>query len=336
MFAMCCAILQFAARPFLNDTLDVLDCLSMISVSLYLSCGLTFQQKDLTDPQNPHHGTYLLLPKLAQSVAGFNCVIAVLTFYLDFRSSSKANSIKGALTDGVTAAIKTIAMRLRSDGESARSLTHTEAVLLDSVLVSSLTGNADMALATEFAEVSEKAGPDVWTNELPEILLSTSSRSAQRLGHAGQAMRSALLMGHAQKGNHAPAGLLGQQGAGRPSPGGGGRPSPGGGAGGGRPSPGGAGGGGRGAVGDGSNDRKVFVGGLPFDADEGRVRGLFEGKGSIERVTMLNDPVTQMFKGVAFVTLSDAGEANKACEALNGFAHAGRKLRVNMAASRRQ
>lgn len=128
----------------------------------------------------------------------------------------------------------------------------------------------------------------------------------------------------------------GQQGAGRPSPGGGGRPSPGGGAGGGRPSPGGAGGGGRGAVGDGSNDRKVFVGGLPFDADEGRVRGLFEGKGSIERVTMLNDPVTQMFKGVAFVTLSDAGEANKACEALNGFAHAGRKLRVNMAASRRQ
>lgn len=78
------------------------------------------------------------------------------------------------------------------------------------------------------------------------------------------------------------------------------------------------------------------MGGLPFDADEGRVRGLFEGKGSIERVTMLNDPVTQMFKGVAFVTLSDAGEANKACEALNGFAHAGRKLRVNMAASRRQ
>ena len=208
MFAMCCAILQFAARPFLNDTLDVLDCLSMISVSLYLSCGLTFQQKDLTDPQNPQHDTYLLLPKLAQSVAGFNCVIAVLTFYLDFRSSSKANSIKIALTDGVTAAIKTIAMRLRSDGESARSLTHTEAVLLDSVLVSSLTGNADMALATEFAEVSEKAGPDVWTNELPEILLSTSSRSAQRLGHAGQAMRSALLMGHAQEGNHAPAGLL--------------------------------------------------------------------------------------------------------------------------------
>jgi RNA recognition motif-containing protein len=51
---------------------------------------------------------------------------------------------------------------------------------------------------------------------------------------------------------------------------------------------------------------------------------------------MLNDPVTQMFKGVAFVTLSDAGEATKACEALNGASHNGRKLRVNMAASRRQ
>ena len=53
-------------------------------------------------------------------------------------------------------------------------------------------------------------------------------------------------------------------------------------------------------------------------------------------MTMLNDPVTQMFKGVAFVTLSDVADATKACEALNGAAHAGRKLRVNMAASRRQ
>lgn len=70
----------------------------------------------------------------------------------------------------------------------------------------------------------------------------------------------------------------GQQGAAR-------RPSPGGGPGAGRPSPGG--GGGRGGVGDGSNDRKVFVGGLPFDADEGAVRGLFQGKGSIERVTYI-------------------------------------------------
>ena len=51
---------------------------------------------------------------------------------------------------------------------------------------------------------------------------------------------------------------------------------------------------------------------------------------------MLNDPVTQMFKGVACVTLSGAGEATKACEALNGASHNGRKLRVNMAASRRQ
>ena len=74
----------------------------------------------------------------------------------------------------------------------------------------------------------------------------------------------------------------GQQGAAR-------RPSPGGGPGAGRPSPGGGGGGagGRGGVGDGANDRKVFVGGLPFDADEPAVRQLFQGKGSIQRVTYL-------------------------------------------------
>ena len=82
-------VLQFVAQPFLNDTLD---CLSMISVFLYLGCGLAFQQKDLADPGNPHYGTYLLLPKLAQGAAGFTCSFAVLTFYLDFRAGRKVGS----------------------------------------------------------------------------------------------------------------------------------------------------------------------------------------------------------------------------------------------------
>ena len=87
-------VLQFVAQPFLNDTLD---CLSMISVFLYLGCGLAFQQKDLADPGNPHYGTYLLLPKLAQGAAGFTCCFAVLTFYLDFRAGRKVGSVKVAL-----------------------------------------------------------------------------------------------------------------------------------------------------------------------------------------------------------------------------------------------
>ena len=135
-FTMCCAILQFTARPFLNDTLDVLDCFSMVSIFLYLCCGLCFQDKSLANHANPHHGTYLLLPKLAQGVAGLNCCFAILTFYLDLRAGNKANSIKAALTAGVSAAIKTTQHRLQNG--SVNSLTHTEAELLDSVLLSSV------------------------------------------------------------------------------------------------------------------------------------------------------------------------------------------------------
>jgi len=43
-----------------------------------------------------------------------------------------------------------------------------------------------------------------------------------------------------------------------------------------------------------------------------------------------------MPKGVAFVTMGDAGAATAAAEALNTTAFQGRKLRVNMAGSRRQ
>ena len=39
-------------------------------------------------------------------------------------------------------------------------------------------------------------------------------------------------------------------------------------------------------MGDGSNDRKVFVGGLPQNVDEAAVRGLFHEKGQVERVTL--------------------------------------------------
>ena len=210
LFAMCCAILQFVAQPFLNDTLDVLDCLSMISVFMYLSCGLAFQQKDLADPQNPQHATYLLLPKLAQGIAGFNCFFAVLTFYLDFRAGSKADSIKRLCTDGVAAAIKTIAARLKNEGKSASALTHTEAMLLDSVLLSSGGAEIDVTQAAKLVESSDKSGPGAGATELAAVLSSTLSGSMQRSGRAGQAMRSALLMGHPHESSRTSGGLLRQ------------------------------------------------------------------------------------------------------------------------------
>ena len=63
----------------------------------------------------------------------------------------------------------------------------------------------------------------------------------------------------------------------------------------GSPDGGGGGGGGRGGVGDGSNDRKVFVGGLPQNVDEAAVRGLFHEKGQVERVTLSHAQFTTSF-----------------------------------------
>ena len=53
-------------------------------------------------------------------------------------------------------------------------------------------------------------------------------------------------------------------------------------------------------------------------------------------MTLLHDHETNTFKGVAFVTMRLAGEAEQACQSLNNVAYQGRKLRVNMATSRRQ
>lgn len=73
-----------------------------------------------------------------------------------------------------------------------------------------------------------------------------------------------------------------------------------------------------------------------MNASEGDVSSIFEKVGAVERVTMLHDQETNMFKGVAFVTLSTKEAAEAACAQLNGTKVSGRNLRVNMAASKRQ
>lgn len=84
------------------------------------------------------------------------------------------------------------------------------------------------------------------------------------------------------------------------------------------------------------NDRKVFVGGLQANASEVDVSELFKKVGSVERVNLLFDQETSMFKGVGFVTMGSKEDAEKACQELNGTKVSGRNLRVNMAASKRQ
>ena len=77
--------------------------------------------------------------------------------------------------------------------------------------------------------------------------------------------------------------------------------------------------------------KKIFVGNLDFGATEESVRSLFEQHGTVERVSIMTDRDTGRSRGFAFVEMTDAGEADRAITALNGFNFGGRNLNVNEA-----
>ena len=73
----------------------------------------------------------------------------------------------------------------------------------------------------------------------------------------------------------------------------------------------------------------IYVGNLPYSANEEDVTGLFAAYGPVERVKIITDRETGRSKGFAFVTLGDQSQLNAAIEALNGYDYQGRALRVN-------
>jgi len=77
----------------------------------------------------------------------------------------------------------------------------------------------------------------------------------------------------------------------------------------------------------------IYVGNLPFNATEQDVRSLFERHGKVDAVKLINDRETGKPRGFGFVDMAQT-EAQGAIQALNGFAMAGRPLRVNEAQER--
>lgn len=73
----------------------------------------------------------------------------------------------------------------------------------------------------------------------------------------------------------------------------------------------------------------IYVGNLPYSANEEDVTGLFAAFGPVERVKIILDRETGRSKGFAFVTLGDQSQLQAAIEAINGFEYQGRTLRVN-------
>ena len=75
---------------------------------------------------------------------------------------------------------------------------------------------------------------------------------------------------------------------------------------------------------------KLYVGNLPFSADDNAVRELFSQHGTVDSVALIMDRETGRPRGFGFVEMPKA-DAARAMQALNGHDMSGRALKVNEA-----
>jgi RNA recognition motif-containing protein len=75
---------------------------------------------------------------------------------------------------------------------------------------------------------------------------------------------------------------------------------------------------------------KLYVGNLSYSVTDKQLEELFSQHGQIKQVNIIGD------KGFGFVEMSDAAEAEKAKEALDGTTFEGRTLKVDEARPRRE
>jgi RNA recognition motif-containing protein len=74
----------------------------------------------------------------------------------------------------------------------------------------------------------------------------------------------------------------------------------------------------------------IYVGNLPFSADEAAVRTLFSQHGTVDSVALIMDRDTGRPRGFGFVEMPRA-DAARAIQNLNGHDMGGRSLKVNEA-----
>jgi RNA recognition motif-containing protein len=75
---------------------------------------------------------------------------------------------------------------------------------------------------------------------------------------------------------------------------------------------------------------KIYVGNLPFSADESAVRTLFAQHGTVDSVALIMDRETGRPRGFGFVEMP-ASDAARAIQNLNGQDMGGRALKINEA-----
>ncbi len=80
-------------------------------------------------------------------------------------------------------------------------------------------------------------------------------------------------------------------------------------------------------------NKRIYVGNLPYTANEDEVRELFSQYGEVASVSLVNDRETGRPRGFGFVEMP-ADDADAAIGALDGKDMGGRQLRVNEARPR--
>jgi RNA recognition motif-containing protein len=84
-----------------------------------------------------------------------------------------------------------------------------------------------------------------------------------------------------------------------------------------------------------SEDRNIYIGSLPLDADESEVRGLFAPFGEVLSLTLIRDQETGHSRGFGFVTLPE-DRVQAAVDGLDGLELRGCRVRVNVARDKGQ
>jgi RNA recognition motif-containing protein len=77
--------------------------------------------------------------------------------------------------------------------------------------------------------------------------------------------------------------------------------------------------------------RKLYVGNLPYSADQQTLETLFSKCGTVDSATVITDRDSGRSKGFGFVEMSSDAEAQKAIQELNGTDCDGRPMTVNEA-----
>lgn len=79
--------------------------------------------------------------------------------------------------------------------------------------------------------------------------------------------------------------------------------------------------------------KRIYVGNLPWSADESSLRELFAAIGEVHSAAVITDRETGRSRGFGFIEMDNA-DADKAISQLNGQDMDGRPLRVNEARER--